>query len=82
MPPVTNPALTAIEQVVTTLGAVNVAVPVVFATAMIIRDLWKRARPSDPDITDAQIIDTMERKFVTIGQKADVEIERLRQRLS
>jgi hypothetical protein len=70
-----------IESVITGLGQVSIAVPIVFALAKMIRDLWRRARPTDPEVTDAQLIDLMEAQFKEIGVTADVEIARLKEEL-
>lgn len=69
-----------IETAIAGLGQVSVAIPIIFATVKLIRDVWKSARgPQEPEITDAQLIDLMDAKFREIATTAEAEIARLRE---
>ena len=67
-----------IEKIVGGLAQANVAAAAIFATIKIIRDMWKKAKPKDPAITDATLIDICESTFRKLGVDADAEIARLK----
>lgn len=71
-----------IDKAIGALAQLNVGAAAVFVTVGIIRDLWRAAHPSAPEVTDAALIDRMEATFVALGQSADAEIARLREKLA